>query len=704
MRNFSSILLFIILGFTLSSCNDENNKSGIPPKDIYFKVRDNFTFNKTDAFDYTDYKQLKEPALNLGFFKGGVWLMFQRDQKDLVTIEHPPLDYGVLYKKKNSTLTEIANFGDENLDPKGIIKHRYPVIDLSTKTNQGDTLLLYVFNRGEQFYLPILLWDKQDFENFNHYEFPLFGGYFGIIIFAIFFNLFIALVLKEKNIFSYTMYLVCLLVLQASLSGFGGLWFWGDNVWLSNRANVLFASASIFFLLNFTIGFLPIKNNMPKAYLFINSSRYFVGVNAIVSIILPIEFLIFPIVFINVITFVFGITIIPISYIIYKNYLKEARYFLLAFILLIIGVFAFVLRNAGVIPNNFFSENGLQLGSSFEAILLTFAIIDKFKAFREQAVSRLKEINSIKEKANQQLEIKVKERTTELATSNKNLIEQKNLVEEQNNEIKESINYGEKIQSAILPSKQEINMKVNDSFVLFKPKDIVSGDFYWVSHQKEYSFYVVADCTGHGVPGAFMSMIGNTLLNQVINKEGIYEPKEILHQLKNEVIEALSQKGEIGEQKDGMDLSLVRINHQTNELIYAGANNPIYVISKHEKSPLSPDMVVNAKKLFVLKPIKHPIGYQSNEKVKFTSHKLQLNPDDEIYLFTDGFPDQFGGPKGKKLKYKPFKKLLLEKDFQVYEQKEIYLGDFFNQWINEKNIRNETIFQVDDVCIMGLKI
>lgn len=698
-----SLILYIILCFSgLSLLAGNGIKSGIKPTNIFYKVIPNYELSIETALSNGDYLKLTEPALNLGFFKGGVWLKLKRDKQTLLAIEHPPLDFGIVYKKdKDNKLIELAKFGDEIQDGKGTTEHRYPVIDLEQNTKNGDSLYIYVRNRGEQFYLPILFWDKVQFQKFNRYEFPLIGGYFGIIIFAIFFNLFITLVLKEKNILSYTIYLVCLLILQASLNGFGGLWFWGNSEWLSNRVNVIFASASIFFLLNFTLGFLPIEKHLRKSYLFIYYSKIVVGINGLISIFLPSEALVYPIIFINVITFVFGLTIIPISFIIYRKYFKEARYFLLAFILLILGVFAFVLRNAGVIPNNFFSENGLQLGSSFEAILLTFAIIDKFKAFREQAFSRLKEINIMKEKANLVLEQKVKERTSELATSNKELRKQKDLVEEQNQEIRESINYGEKIQSAILPTSKEIGSKVQDAFVFFKPKDIVSGDFYWVSHKNEYSFYVVADCTGHGVPGAFMSMIGNTLLNQVINKEGINEPAEILNQLKSEVINALSQKGEIGEQKDGMDLSLVRINHTSKELVYAGANNPIYIISEENKENYSPEFEIGGKKLISLKPVKHPIGYQSEENIQFTSTSINLKEGDEIYLFTDGYPDQFGGEKGKKLKYKKLKQLLIENEFN---QLNSTLPKFLKEWMETKNIHNEPIFQVDDICILGLKI
>lgn len=670
-----------------------------------YKTSASYKLSVEDGVNEHGYKKLEDPVLNLGFFKGSVWLKIpcKGVQHQLMLIKHPLLDFGVLYHKNDGSLTEISRFGDEiakDYHPT----HRYPTIDLAQHDSLSDTLYLFVLNRGEQFYLPIQFEESETFLKLNQYEYPLMGGYIGILVFAVLFNLFIAVVLKEKHVFHYCFYLVCLLILQLSLNGLGSLLFWGDSNWFLNRANVIFSSASIFFLLNFTIGFLPIKQHLPKAYLFINSAKYLVGINAVLSLFFPLEHLIVLIIFINAITFVFGITIIPISYVVYKNYFKEARYFLLAFSMLVICVFAFVLRNIGLIPDNFISENGLQIGSSVEAVLLTFAIIDKFKGFREQAIERLHEITDIKEKANVILEEQVKTRTAQLENSYDKLALQKRIVEEKNKEITESINYGEKIQKAILPSLHEISKKVSSGFVFFKPKDIVSGDFYWVSHKGRYSYYVVADCTGHGVPGAFMSMIGNTLLSQIINKENIEQPSDILNQLREEVIQALNQSVEKVDRKDGMDLALVRINHVNNEVVFSGANNPMYIVSDQNIENAIIDVSEEDKGLYKVAPNKQPIGFQTDDSPPFQSTALQLKKGDVLYLFTDGYPDQFGGPKGKKVKYKKFKQLLLSGSGDSMDEQKVILEEFLAKWMEEENIYEEEIFQIDDICVVGLRI
>lgn len=698
-------MLFSIYG---QANNDTSKpiKAGKTIQNILFKLDSSTSPNIETGLINEGYKNLKEPALNLGFYKGGVWLKFPIPKRniDLLVIEHPILDYAAAYTKVGEQLNKVDEFGDQIPFSTRTNKTRFPILDLNEIQTKTDTIYLFASNQGEQFFLPIVAWNEKDLELFNQYDYPLFGGYFGIISFAIFFNLFIAIVLKEKNILNYVFYLISLFILQVSLNGFGTLWFWGDNVWLATHTNAIFASSSIFFLITFTLEFLSIKEYLPKIYKFINGAKYLVGLNIIASIILPVEILSLPIVFINVITFLFGIIIIPVAYSIYKNHFKEARYFLLAFVILIIGVFAFVLRNIGLLPNNFFAINGLQIGSSMEVILLTFAIIDKFKSFREQALERLQQINIMKEKANKELEQKVQERTHDLEKSYIALREQKEIIEEKNIEITESINYGEKIQSAILPSQEEIEQNTAESFVIFKPKDIVSGDFYWISHTDDFSFYIVADCTGHGVPGAFMSMIGNSLLDQIINKDHETSTGTILDKLREGVIRALGQKGNPGEQKDGMDIALIRVNHETNELVFSGANNPLYVVSKNELQNGNLEAEKNNSILYTFKANKQPIGFQSEADQPFSETSIQLSKGDQIYLFTDGYPDQFGGPKGKKMKYKKFKELILENSTSPLDIQKIKLEAFLNDWMTQENTFGEKIFQVDDICIMGLKL
>jgi serine phosphatase RsbU (regulator of sigma subunit) len=274
-----------------------------------------------------------------------------------------------------------------------------------------------------------------------------------------------------------------------------------------------------------------------------------------------------------------------------------------------------------------------------------------------------------------------------LTLKNSEVEKQKEIIEVKQKDIKDSINYALRIQEALFPDK-EIKAKLfNDAFVLLKQKDIVSGDFYWYTQKNGKTFISAVDCTGHGVPGAFMSMIGLTFLNEIVNEKNITTPALILSELSNRVIKALKQKGSDGESRDGMDMAIVAFNEDFTSLEYAGANNPLWIFRKEE----------GEIKLIETKPDKRPIGYFRGMDMPFTNNEIKIYKGDCIYIFTDGYADQFGGEKGKKFKYKKIKEVLLSIiDLPMLEQEEILLRTF-DAW-------KGNLEQVDDVCIIGIRL
>ncbi|MBL4657263.1 MAG: SpoIIE family protein phosphatase, partial [Flavobacteriales bacterium] len=257
-----------------------------------------------------------------------------------------------------------------------------------------------------------------------------------------------------------------------------------------------------------------------------------------------------------------------------------------------------------------------------------------FVKWRERSLRREKTI----------LEDKVRERTKELAEKNK--------------EITDSINYAQNIQQAILPAIKSIERGFEDSFVLFRPRDIVSGDFYWYADKEDKAFIAACDCTGHGVPGAFVSMIGNNLLNQIILEKNIEEPGEILSKLNQGVKFAFTQDGE-QEAQDGMDMVLAVLDRKKMELQFAGANNPMIYIKKGE--------------LEVKKADRTSIGGDTSMDFEFVNHTVKVEEGDQFYLFSDGYPDQFGGVKGKKFMMRQYKEMILENHKKpMSEQHDIY--------------------------------
>ncbi len=262
------------------------------------------------------------------------------------------------------------------------------------------------------------------------------------------------------------------------------------------------------------------------------------------------------------------------------------------------------------------------------------------------------------------------------------IVSQENEIYRHRKELTESIKYASYIQKALLPSPITFKKLLPNHFVLFKPKDIVSGDFYWITKKKKEIIIAVADCTGHGVPGAFMSILGITTLNEVVNRGCYSSTGSILNQLREGIMKALNQTGEDLEQKDGIDMSLCILDTEENRFEYSGAFNPAYIVQN--------------KRLIEIPGDKMPIGVAAEMEKPFKTHRLSLEPDNMIYLFSDGFVDQFGGKDGKKFKYQPFRNLLLKiHDLPMHKQKE-KLFSTYNNWKGNQS-------QLDDVLIIGFK-
>jgi serine phosphatase RsbU (regulator of sigma subunit) len=261
------------------------------------------------------------------------------------------------------------------------------------------------------------------------------------------------------------------------------------------------------------------------------------------------------------------------------------------------------------------------------------------------------------------------------------VVKQKEVIEMKNKDITDSINYAKRIQEAILPTRERFKSVLPDSFILFKPKDIVSGDFYWMSEKNDLLFVAAGDCTGHGVPGAMVSVVCSNALNRAVKEFGISDPGKILDKVRDLVIETF-EKSEKEDIKDGMDISLCTINTKTKEVQWAGANNPLWYIQGNEIKEITAD--------------KQPIGNSDNPK-PFTTHNVKLHQGDEIYLFTDGYADQFGGPKGKKFKYKQFEEKVLEGRSLDMNTQRNNLNITFENWMGR-------LEQIDDVLIIGIRV
>lgn len=273
-------------------------------------------------------------------------------------------------------------------------------------------------------------------------------------------------------------------------------------------------------------------------------------------------------------------------------------------------------------------------------------------------------------------------------------------LQEKDKDITDSIAYARKIQSAILPSEEILKEQLNDCFVLYKPRDVVSGDFYWSHTIGDKSIFAVVDCTGHGVPGAFMSMIGNSLLNQVVIENKITTSDGILEQMRENLVKQTQQKGQESLSRDGMDMSVCVWDRKKNTIQYSGANNPLYLLRKNVNATIqdNPKLRPHGTDLLEILPDKQPIGYQEGKMDSaFTSYTIEVQSGDLIYIASDGYQDQFGGEKNKKFTSRAFRDLLVSLiDKPIDMQKQILNGTI-ETW-------KGTYAQTDDICVMGLKI
>ncbi|MGE0088277.1 MAG: SpoIIE family protein phosphatase [Bacteroidales bacterium] len=293
----------------------------------------------------------------------------------------------------------------------------------------------------------------------------------------------------------------------------------------------------------------------------------------------------------------------------------------------------------------------------------------------------VKFISTFKSLEQKQNEIEIINKHIEV--QHNNTLKQRDIITQKNSEIMADIRYASRIQRAILPNTSHYEELTNQHFIFHLPKSFVSGDFYWIKRYNDKLIFAVGDCTGHGVSGALMHMLGTVYLNSIITENTFKNASDILEQLRSKIMILLHQKGNMGETQDGMDIALCIVDCNNKTIEFAGANNPLYLIRNNE--------------LIEYKGDRMPVGIHINFNKSFTNHIIEIKSNDIIYLFSDGYADQFGGESGKKFRYKRFQDLLIEiNQLQMYRQKEA-LERVFIDWLG-------SLDQVDDVLVFGFKI
>ncbi len=529
--------------------------------------------------------------------------------------------------------------------------------------------------------------------NYNHFlqkELPdrfIDALLIGLLLFSAILNLILGLILKRSSFISLFFYLLSLVLFSFSFLGFY------DEFIMHTRFDVPISLPSYFLTL---ILFLLVS----KKYL--QLEKHLPGWNTITTVIMFFLIISIPYYYLTVYVkslynnflafsslffFVAAALLGLIESVILLKKEQKAKFFLIANLLVVISL-----------AINIFLDNKypVVVGSVIQGFIFTFGLAEEIKIldrqklrFQQRYIKQLEVNLRLKDNQTSELEQKVSERTKELKHANAALQEKNTIVEQhrelleiRNKEIKDSIEYAKRIQNASFPSRKILENITHDYFILYKPRDIVSGDFFWFGEVDDKIIIIVADCTGHGVPGAFMSMYGIAFLNEIVNKEKIYHPHDILNLLRDKIAGSLNRGDNEFETMDGMDMSVLTYDPESSRILFGGANNAMYFMREGD--------------LQFIKADKMPVAfYQKMDP--FTMSELKVRKGDCLYLFTDGIIDQFGGDLGKKFLSKRLKDVILEISHLPMTEQLVLFEKAFTEWKGD-------YFQVDDVLMVGMRL
>ncbi len=637
------------------------------------------------------FRKVREKSPNLSFSDGGYWVEFKirneglTQERFLLEAARAITNRVDLYPVRAGKVTDTLRSGDHTPLSEKAYTHRKSIFPLHIPAGETRRYLLNLKSHGETIILPMILRDPATFNRIDR-DHQFFNGiYYGVMVLILFIFSFFYYVSRDRSFLHYVLWVLAIGASQFSVDGYSYRWLFSGNPWLVDRSVRTLTIVSIFFVSLYAKEYLKTRERVPWIDSIYNGILWVAAISVLTSLTTgPLYVLTHP--FIN------GFSFFTALFILFSiGTLKRKGYaipipFSLAFLFLVVGVILFLSGNSGLVQNTAFFRNSLKFGTLSEMGFLSIAMALKYRELQEEkekaqadALKEMDEKKRMVDRYNQELEEKVRERTEALDREKEKLTEV-------NQEIMSSIRYAQRIQNAILPSHTFLNAQLPESFILFKPRDHVSGDFYWVARNprdETILYFAAVDCTGHGVPGAFLSLMGNDIMNQCLKEIPDPTPKDFLNYLDRTFKEKFARNEKEEELKDGMDIALCRLDKKTGTLRFAGTHNPLYHIREGTLTEVLPD--------------KRSIGHSTNgAEAPFTEQEIHCRENDALYLFSDGYADQFGGDKGKKFKYRRFKELLqgLQK-YSMAHQKKV-LEDTIEEWRGD-------LEQVDDILVFGVR-
>lgn len=616
-----------------------------------------------------EFKEGNAQNLSLGFSNNTVWLqiLVQNPSNEATDIRlefgYPLLDEVNFFKQKNGQW-ESTLYGDQQKFAQREIPHRNLVLSLQPSPNTWETYYVKV-NSGSSLLFPLSVRVAEEQHSLMRKQELVYGIFYGVMLAMIIYNLFLFFGLREKVYLFYVAAILSSTLFFSSTAGHAFQYLWPNWPWWANQVIPFVMGTLAIFSALFAINFLEIKRYSIWSY----RALIFVAVNGgiivLMAFIAPYSLTIRLAVLLLLLD---AIVLLSAGIISWTKGNKSARIFILAWGAYLSGAILIALRNLGLLPNNFLTGHAVEIGSMLEVLLLSLALSDKYRLLRLEKEAAQEEALELQKNVNEKLEQMVEERTRE--------------IKRQQEDIHSSLLYARRIQNVLIPSREEMKKVLPKSFVLFKPRDIVSGDFYWLTELDGRVILAVVDCTGHGVPGAFMSILGHNLLHEIIDVQGIHDPGQILNYMHHGVRRVLHQ--DQNDIRDGMDMAICVVDEKSKTLQYAGAKSPMVLIKDGVMLHIKADRL--------------PVGGEQLEADRvYQVHSFEYENYCSAYFFSDGFQDQFGGPENKK--------------FMIHRLKEL-LGSLHKKPLNEQQEKLEQALenwkgrqpQVDDILLVGLKM
>ncbi|OJJ22119.1 hypothetical protein BKI52_08765 [marine bacterium AO1-C] len=666
---------------------------------------------------------------NFGFTASHFWVKFKLQnltekegqalsniEKWFMKVAYAPIDYIEFYYQDKMGDWQKMVLGDRVPFSKRPVFYPQVVIPFHLIDAKVHTFYLNVHTQGSV-QLPLILQSDTKFNQTNMASELFYGMFYGIMLIMVIYNLFIFIAIRSYSYLFYCLYILAYLLGQSALNGHSFQYLWGEHTTWANLAMPFGLTIGALSSVLFAIRFLQTYKYTPRWNIVLIGLSIILFFMTIVVFITDYQ--------ISIITSTLSLLLSTILMLLSGIFVlrkgnRAAKYYILAWTIILFGLFIVVLKPYGLAPDHFMVDHANQIGFVLQVIFLSLALADRINIYRKEtieaqaeALAKSQENERIILEQNQVLEQRVQERTSEITTQNEELYQQqeeilaqrdaveaanaklvdqtseleyaKQSLEEKTIQLNKSLEAAFTIQNAILPFEKELKKMATDYFVLYKPKDIVSGDFYWVHSIIHTVFVAAVDCTGHGVPGAFMSLIGSTLLDRIVKLEHTYDPAEILSRLNEEVLVILRNNN--FKSDTGMDVSLCALEygeHMQVRITYAGARRPLYFVRDATRA------------LQEIKGDRMHVGGVKTFDRDFTNHEITLYQGDSIYLTSDGYIDQ-NDEKRKKFGKARFHELLQSIGHLPMEQQYQTLLDQLKQHM-------EGTDQRDDILVMGLKL